>query len=369
MIARHVLTLIVLTSGLCLGQTRSTISLPKAQPGLAVPTITTRDGIVYVAYRSFDLLRGSDQLQVVAYETASHKELKHTTLNVPKIRGTRASEKLALSADGSMLAYVETGEPSILLLISTKDLSEVRRLARLPYQEEAGRYEAGPSHFDGFDAENNLCFQSSTRKNPRFVRVTSADFKVVSDTEASFLGKPVWDLESWDIGTRRFWLGSDEKQYLENGKPSGEKLSTLIPELNKGAYSLPNNGLLGFYAMVSRGAVVNYQGHQNRTLELPCSPSPYGFSSDGKYAGAVCITQPGGLPEAGGDRVLTSEFLLIRTNEPTVVWREKVTMLGAGDREYYRWASSSVQGDGEKAWVVIPTKSPELAVYEVKLPR
>lgn len=170
MIARRVFILLMLTSGLCCGQTRSTISLPKAQPELAVPTIVARNGIVYAAYRSFDLLRGSEQLQVVAYETASHKELKHTTLNVPKVRGTRASEKLALSADGNMLAYVETGAPSILLLISTKDLSEIRRLAGLPYQEKPDRYEAGPSHFDGFDAENNLCFQSSTRINPRFVR-------------------------------------------------------------------------------------------------------------------------------------------------------------------------------------------------------
>lgn len=369
MTMKWITTAVVLSSSLCWGQARYTIPLVKAQPGLAVPTIVTRNGVVYAAYRSFDLLHRSDQLQVASYDLVSHKELRHATISVPKVRGTRASEKLALSRDGATLAYVETGAPSLVLLISTKDLSEMRRLEALPYPEQPDRYEAGPSHFYGFDAENNLCFQSSTSTVPRFVRVSSSDFKIVTDTSASLLGKKIWTIMNWDTKTKRFWLENDEKQYQEDGKPSGEELSTLIPELNKGAYSLANGGLLGFYAMVSKGAVVRYEAHRNQTLELPCSPSPYGISSNGEYAGAVCITQPGGLPEAGGDRVLTSEFLLIKSSGPTIVWREKLARLGAGDQGYYRWSSSSIEADGEKTWVVTPMKSPELAASEIVLPR
>jgi hypothetical protein len=366
---KWIMTAVVLSSSLCWGQAMYKISLVKAQPELAVPTIVAQNGVVYAAYRSFDLLHRSEQLQVASYDLISHKELRHTTISVPKVRGTRASEKLAVSRDGEMLAYVETGAPSLVLLISTKDLSEKRRLEALPYQEKPDRYEAGPSHFYGFDAENNLCFQSSTATEPRFVRANSSDLKVVSDTEASFLGKKIWTIMNWDTKTRRFWLENDEKQYQENGKPSGEELSTLITELNKGAYSLDNGGLLGFYAMVSKGAVVRYEAHRNQTLELPCSPSPYGISSNGEYAGAVCITQPGGLPEAGGDRVLTSEFLLIKSSGPTIVWREKLARLGAGDQGYYRWASSSIETDLEKTLVVTPMKSPDLAVYEIAIPQ
>ena len=95
------------------------ISLVKAQPELAVPTIVAQNGVVYAAYRSFDLLHRSEQLQVASYDLISHKELRHTTISVPKVRGTRASEKLAVSRDGEMLAYVETGAPSLVLLIST----------------------------------------------------------------------------------------------------------------------------------------------------------------------------------------------------------------------------------------------------------
>ena len=367
MIIKWIMTAVVLCSSLCWGQARYKISLVKAQPELSVPTIVAQNGVVYAAYRSFDLLHRSEQLQVAAYDLVSHKQLRHATISVPKVHGTRASEALALSNDGEMLAYVETGAPSLVLLISAKDLSEKRRLGTLPYQEKHDRYEAGPSHFYGFDSENNLCFQSSTSTVPRFVRASSSDLRVVSDTEASFLGRKIWTIMNWNTRTKRFWLESDEKQYQEDGKPSGEELSTLIPELNKGAYSLSKGGLLGFYAMVSRGAVVRYEAHRNQMLELPCSPSPYGISSNGEYAGVVCITQPGGLPEAGGDRVLTSEFLLIKSSGPTIIWREELARLGAGDQDYYRWSSSSIEADAEKTWVVTPMKSPELAVYEIAI--
>jgi len=80
MTMKWITTAVVLSSGLCWGQARYTIPLVKAQPELAVPTIVTRNGVVYAAYRSFDLLHRSEQLQVASYDLVSHKELRHATI-------------------------------------------------------------------------------------------------------------------------------------------------------------------------------------------------------------------------------------------------------------------------------------------------
>src|SRR5580700_8952653 len=84
--------------------------------------------------------------------------------------------------------------------------------------------------------------------------------------------------------------------------------------------------------------------------------------------GAICITQPDRLPEAGGLRVLTSDFLLIRVAGPQVVWRQAMSALGAGDNGHFEWASAVIECGDKNIRVVVPTKLPELAVYEVALP-
>jgi hypothetical protein len=329
--------------------------------------MTERAGVVYVAYRSFDLLHRSDQLQVLAYDLGSHKELRHATFSVPKVQGARAANGLTLSKDGNMLAYVEIHNPSLVLLLSAKDLSEIRRSNAVPFTSADYRCE-----FDGFDGDNRLSFMSFSRDVPRFVRVSATDFKVVSDTRVSSLTKAVYSgYLAWDPIIDRFWLpnsGGNVLQYNEDGQPTGEELATDIHQLDVGAIPLGQSGVIAFYAMVSRGAVASYTNHNSQSSELPCSPRPYGASNDHAYAGAICITQPGGLPEAGGDRVLTSEFLLIRTDSPKVVWRQKMSAMGAGDKDYFGWAFAVIVHEDKKVWVVAPTKSPELAVYEVPLP-
>ena len=132
-----------------------TVPLGKLNPSLAVPAMTTRDGVFYVAYRSFDWLRQSDQLQVLAYDLNSRKVLKHGTISVPKVHGSRASNGLALSHDGAMLAYVELHEPSLLLLVSVKDLTEVRHSSSPPFTTQDYRRQ-----FAGFDGEDHLSFSS-----------------------------------------------------------------------------------------------------------------------------------------------------------------------------------------------------------------
>jgi len=361
------LATLVLGSVSCLAQESYTVSLEKANSSLAIPEMVEHNGVVYVAYRSFDLLKRSDQLQVLAYDLSSRKELRHATFSVPKVHGARAADGLTLSKDGNTLAYVEIHNPNLVLLFSAKDFSEVRRSNAVPFTDADYRCE-----FDGFDGEGRLGFMSFNRDVPRFVRVSAMDFKVVSDTRASSLSKAVYSSYLiWDPVAGRFWLpdgGGKVLQYNEEGQPTGEELTTDIHELDVGATTLGQSGVIAFFAMVSRGAVASYVNKKSQALNLPCSPRPYGASNDHVYAGAICITQPGGLPEAGGDRVLTSDFLLIRADSLQVVWRQKMSALGAGDRDYFGWASAVIEHKDKKVWVVAPTKSPELAVYEVTLP-
>ena len=117
--------------------------------------------------------------------------------------------------------------------------------------------------------------------------------------------------------------------------------------------------------MVSKGAVASYIDHKTQSLELPCAPPPYGVSNDRAYAGAICVTQPDRLPEAGGMKVLTSEFLLIGTNGPQIEWRGNMSQLGAGESSSFEWASAVIEHEAKRVWIVVPTPKPELAVYEV----
>lgn len=361
------IALVTLCSGFCYGQTTYTVRLEKLNPSLAVPAMTTRDGVVYVAYRSFDWLRQSYQLQVLAYDLNSHKVLKYGTISIPKVHGSRASNGLALSHEGAMLAYVELHDPSLVLLVSAKDLSEVRRSSSLPFTTQDYRRQ-----FAGFDAEDRLSFSSINRDKPRFVHVSTADFKIVSDTRASAITRTAFDYVTWNPVAGRFWLpdgGGNVLQFNEEGQPTGEELKTDVHQLDQGAIALGQSGVIAFYAMVSRGAVASYTNHKSQVLELPCSPRPYGASNDHAYVGAICITQPDHLPEAGGLRVLTSDFFLIRADGPQVVWQQPMSALGAGDNEHFEWASAVIEHGDKNIRLVVPTRSPELKVYEVALPR
>jgi hypothetical protein len=145
---RLLVVLLIMLTGVCRGQVSSTIPLRDANSSLALPSMAVHDGVLYAAYRSFDLLRTSNQLQVVAYDLNSHKELQHVVISVPKVHGARASNGLALSKDGQTLAYVEAHEPYLVLLLSTKDLSEIRRSDSLPFSDRDHQ-----RMFAGFDGD------------------------------------------------------------------------------------------------------------------------------------------------------------------------------------------------------------------------
>lgn len=355
--------LFVLCCGVCLGQTSYTVPLEKLNTSLAVPATVSRAGVVYVAYRSFDWLRQSDQLRVMAYDLRTRKVLRSGTIAVPKVRGSRASNGLVLSPDGATLAYVEIHEPSLILLLSSKDLSEVRRSSSVPFN--AKDYQR---QFAGFDADGHLSFASINGDKPRFVRVSSSDFKIVSETRATEIQRTAFQYVTWNPVAGRFWVpkgGGEVLQYTESGQATGEVVRPEMHELDQGAISLGETGAVALYGMVSKGAVASYIDHKTQALELPCAPRPYGVSNDHEYVGAICITQPDRLPEAGGMKVLTSEFLLIRVNGPRIDWRQNMSEVGAGDNEQFEWASAVIEHGEDRVWVVAPTQKSELAVYEV----
>jgi hypothetical protein len=82
------------------------------------------------------MLHSSNELEVLAYDLGAHKVLRQAAIAVPKVHGARAADGLAISPDGQMLAYVEGHEPGLVLLLSTKDFSEIRRTTVLPFSAD-----------------------------------------------------------------------------------------------------------------------------------------------------------------------------------------------------------------------------------------
>ena len=179
--------IVLLASPLCWGQSEYTIPLQNANPSLALPLTAAGNGVLYIAYRSTTWLRRSDKLQVVAYDLNSQKELRHATISVPEVRGARAADGLYLSEDGQVLAYAEIHDPCVLLLISTKDLTELGRSMSLPFvhQDHDWPHFSEDQLFAGFEESGFLSFAFDRYEGMRFVRVDPANSKVISNTLTS----------------------------------------------------------------------------------------------------------------------------------------------------------------------------------------
>jgi len=174
----RLLSVLLLASSVCWGQSEFPIPLAKANSALSLPSMAVRNDVVYAAYRSFDVLRFSNQLQVVAYDLKAHKELQHVTISVPKVHGARASEGLFLSEDGQTLAYAELHEPGVILLLAAKNLAEIKRSNALPFTSQDHQ-----RMFAGFD-QGQLCMASNLfvdgkpeLEGLRFIRLGIPDLK------------------------------------------------------------------------------------------------------------------------------------------------------------------------------------------------
>jgi hypothetical protein len=374
----RLLVFLFLASNLCLGQNEFTIPLAKANSALALPSMAVHDGVVYAAYRSFDLLRFSSQLQVVAYDLNARKELQHVTISVPKVHGARASEGLFLSEDGQTLAYTELHEPGLILLLATKNLAEIRRSTALPFTPQDHQ-----RMFAGFDGDQ-LCLGSNYYQygkpevsGLRFIRLRVSDLKPGSDAKIAGVTQDTSSAIVWQPLKKTTWVnrptvGGLWEQYTESGEKTGQEL-THRQGVSNGAIALGDGKLVAFYGnMIAKGSVVSYADHREEELELPCAAHQYGRSSDPAYVGGICTTEKDVLPEAWGNKVLSSQFLLIKADGPKITWHHDMDFLDVADGNEM---DTGVQNGapllyrvGSKLLIVAPTKSPDLAVYEVPLP-
>ena len=186
--------------------------------------MAARDGVLYAAYRSFDLLRFSNKLEVVAYDLNTHKELQHVTISVPKVHGARASEGFFLSEDGQTLAYAELHEPGLILLLAAKNLSEIRRSDTLPFTSlDHQRMFAG---FDGDQlslGSNYYQYGKPDVSGLRFIRLRVSDLKPGSDTKIAGVTQDTSSGIVWQPLEKTTWVnrptvGGEWEQYTEAGE-------------------------------------------------------------------------------------------------------------------------------------------------------
>lgn len=366
------ITLTLLASSVCWGQSEYRIPLEGASPSLSLPLMVAGDGVLYVAYRSWTWLHDSDQLRLVEYDLSLQKELRHTAIAVPKVHGVRVAEGLYLSKDGQSLAYAETHNPCLVLLISAGDLSEIHRSTSLPFTHlEQAPYTTFKDLFAGFDESGLLSFAFSSYEGLRFVRIDPANLKVASDTTASRVHEEDSDPIVWLPSLRRTWTKIGAwKEYTENGQATGQWLPD-IRDIQNGAIALGEGKLLAFYGIRSKGEVIYYSNHQQADLNLPCEPHPYGLSNDSGYAGAICVTSREEKDRLWG-HILSSEFLLLKTQVPAVIWRRKMDFIDKVEAvgrhgEFYQNGDPLIYRAGNKIYVIALSKAAELAVYLVPL--
>ena len=317
------------------------------------------------------MLRFSNQLQVTAYDLATHKELRHVVIPVPRVHGERAAEGFHLSPDGQALIYAELHEPNLLLVLSTKNLGEVRRTTVLPFTAEDS-YRV----FGGVNEHGILSFSCARSGKLRFVDINLSDFKVASEV----IGPAQLNAEPtvWSARSRTVWVQLPSgawQEYHEDGTPTEAKLDFhFLHGADNGAKVLGPGKLLAFYGSFSdQGAVAVYSDGRTGQLELKCVPRGFSSGDVPGYVGAICTTRPDREPEHGGDKVLSSEFLLLKADGPTVAWRHSMEAMTVRDSDDVD--SGFQKGEpllylvGPKLLIVSVSKSPALTVYELDIPQ
>lgn len=365
---------LLLFPSLCAAQADQSISLKNANFSLSLPAIVaSEDGTLYIAFRSFDWLKRSKQLVVLAYDIKSSREIRRSVFNVPTVHGPRVANGLYMSKDGQ-LAYAELHNPCLTLLISTHDLSEIRR-SNSPLFTSKDSQET----FAGFDNNGFLSFASDSTEGLRFIRVEKANLQAISNTTANSVHQERSQSIVWSPGLKRTWVfkpsatGSSEwLEYTEEGRETGQKLIVQEGGPN-GAAVTGENRLLAFFGNMSdAGTLVGYDNHRTTELKMRCLPHKYGVSDDRQYIGAICTTSPNREPERGGNKIVTSDFLLLSTKIPRVVWRHEMnyadlTENGRDEKWFHQVGAATILQSGGKAWIVAPSKSPDLSVFQVPL--
>jgi hypothetical protein len=364
----------LLAAGVCRAQPAYKIALKGANPSRSLPLSAAGGGVLYVAYRSWNWLGRSKKLQVAAYDLHNGKELHRAIIDVPQVHGKRVAEGLYLSKDRKVLAYAEAHKPYLVLLISSRDLSELRRSTTLPLTDVA---EASDTIirdvFGGFDNRGLLSFAFSEKQGLRFLRVDPSNLKVVSNVTAKGLHQEQSESIVWSPSAGRTWiynwLPHTWKEFKEDGQPADESFDRVSgPPF--GAFALGKGKLIAFSGWF-KGQIAAYVAGKLSALDLPCRVLAYSVSDSPEHVGALCIKLRGG--PHGRETVLSSEFLLIRPDPLAIIWRREMNLIdlaesGGGDYEFYQRATPLIHTAAREVWIVAPEKSADLSVYRVSIP-
>lgn len=367
---KWILLIFIILSTICRGEISYKLPLLKSSPGLSLSTMTAYRGTLYEAHRSFNLLKFSSQLQVSAYDVETHKLLRHAVIDIPRVHGARASEGFFVSPDGGTLVYAEIHEPNLVLLLSTKDLSEVGHTGVLPFTT-ADSYRL----FAGFDRDGLLSFASSRFDKLRFARMSPINFEIL--WEKTGPSQPNAEAIIWSPTYGLTWLSSlseEWTQYREQGESTGLKLSAAGPyRIGYGAAIIGDSTFLAYFGNMSDlGTVVSYRNGHYSELRLNCTPHPYSIGNEESYFGTICTTHPDREPERGGGKILTSEFLLLNLEGLAIAWRHPMDFLSivnSSDPDAgYQWGKPLLLRVGSKLLIIAPSRLPSLTVFQVDVP-
>ena len=237
--------------------------------------------------------------------------------------------------------------------------------------------------FAGFDGDQ-LCLGSNYHKSEKsqvsglhFIRLQVSDLKPGSDTKIEGVVQDASSDIVWQPIEKTTWVispteGNLWEQYTEAGEKTGHRLTHEQGSSN-GAVALGDGKLVAFYGnMIANGSVVSYADQRKEELELPCAAYLYGHSSDPAYVVGICITEKDVLPEAWGKKLLSSQFILIKTDGPKIAWHHDMEFLDVVDGNKIdpgvQNGAPLLYRAGSKLLILAPTKKPELTVYEIDAP-
>jgi len=356
-----------------LGQGEYTIPLPGANLSRSIPLLrVAEDGVLYAAYRSPGWLGKSNTLQVFSYDLKSRAQLRRNSLRLPSVSGPRAAGGFYLSQDASTLFYAELYPPYVVLAISTKDLVELKRTEFIPFAERDRRRKfVGPkgNSLLAFAADAGIAAPGQ-RSGVRLLFLDSGNLSVVSNRIVPELIEHGIEDLLWSPASGEIWIQEDAtrwREYSELGQATGNELDSKR-YLSHGAALISDDSILAFYGNWDQGLILRYRDRKVTELALDCSPYPDGASGGTRYAGVDCVRRPDKKWEDGGDRILSSEFLLLQTMTPAVVWRGKIAYMDIteGRQMGYQRSTPAIFDMGSKLWVIAPSKPALLVVHEIE---
>jgi hypothetical protein len=319
--------------------------------------MTISDGKLFVAYRTAKRFSKNETLEIASYDLNSYSRVAHATITVPNAPRERAADGLYVV--DHRIYYAELHSPAILLSLSEQDLSELGRLEALPFSPADRELK-----FVGSDVDSNLAFSAITPDRPgwtavRLLRIGSKDLRLISNKVVSGPGTRGIQGVLWNARIGRLWVNHAPPwaEYTEDGTPTKRELND-VHYASRGAQLIDTGDILGFYGNREQGVIVRYENGLTARLPFDCSPIPWGMSESGTDVGVMCSRVSTKRIEDGGNKIISSEFVLVGTAVPAIVWRHALPFLDVSEGEGggYQRGIPAIAILGTKVLVVVPTK-------------